>query len=230
MDTLVSCACTLPEPHNFPERRQVDAYSPPTGGTGYIDHKPPVFRPQLTLPRLLTLDTLYRTPDTTDRGFRRAPEPALRAVEEGPEGQMRGDQGLTTLLALAPVLPPSSWRPTSRVPLPSPPSPWLRAPESHPFHHRRHRVTYLLRTPSEQAPAEPKHLPPSDCLRQLSRKRREDRLRPSRAGSLDKHSGPEGRSASSSEPWPAPPRPHAGVTDWALPPGPTLVLETLQGH
>lgn len=155
MDTLVWCACTLPEPHNFPERRQVDAYSPPTGGTGYIDHKPPVFRPQLTLPRLLTLDTLYRTPDTTDRGFRRAPEPALRAVEEGPEGQMRGDQGLTTLLALAPVLPPSSWRPTSRVPLPAPPSSWLRAPASHPIHHRRHRVTYLLRTRSKvaQAPA-----------------------------------------------------------------------------
>lgn len=68
--------------------------------------------------------TGHRTPaDTVVAGSSgHLSPPCARAVEEGPKGQMRGDQGLTTLLALDPVLLPLCWRPTSRVPLPAHPS------------------------------------------------------------------------------------------------------------
>lgn len=205
-----------PDRTTSPERRQVASDSPLTVGTRYIGHKdlkPPVLRPSLTMPRLQTMDTLYWTSDTGGHRGRRflwAPEPALRARGGG------GTQGTD-------ARGPGSHHPPSPGPCASPlvlethlPSPTARSPQS----------------PTCSGPQTrwPKHLPPSDCLPQLSRKRREDRLRPSQAGRLDKHSGPEGHSASSSEPWPAPPRPHAGLTDWALPLGPTRELETLQSH
>lgn len=152
-----------------------------------------------------------------------APELALRAVEEVPEGQ---------------VSSPAEGTRVSSCPCPL--CFTLHALETH----------LLVPTPGSllQCFTRPGHLPaqdleqggPSTCHLQIaysncpgrggrtSRDSTAQRL--NRAGCLDKHSGPEGHSASRSQPWPAPPRPHAGVTDWALPQGSTRVLEALQGQ
>lgn len=181
--------------------------------------------PPLNRPRLQTLDTLHGTSDTRSRcgRFLRAPELALRAAEEGPEGQV-SSLAAGTRVSSCPLCftlrsrdpPPGSH--SSLTLLPGS----VRAPAFNP--------AWSPTCCSGRGARWPEHLPTPDCLQQLSRKRREDKQRPSRAGSLDKHSGPEGHSASRSQPWPAPPRPHAGVTDWALPQGPTRVLEALQGQ
>lgn len=189
--------------------------------------------PPLTWTRLQTLDTLHETSDTRTRCglFLWAPELALRAVEEGPEGQV-SSLAAGTRVSSSPC--PLCFTLRSRDASPGSHSSLTLLPGS-----MLQRFTRPGRSPTCSGPAArwSKHPPPPpDCLQQLSRKRREDKQRdpaaqrPSRAGCLDKHSGPEGHSASRSQPWPAPPRPHAGVTDWALPQGPSRVLEALQGQ
>jgi hypothetical protein len=186
--------------------------------------------PPLARPRLPILDTLHETSDTHSCGgrFLWAPELALRAVEEGPEGQVNSLTAGTRVSSC--------------------PCPLCFTLRSRDSPAGSHSSLTLLPGSMLQRFTRPGHLPaqypeqgdPSTCHLQIAYSNcpgREGRTsrdpasqRPSRAGCLDKHSGPEGHSASRSQPWPAPPRPHAGVTDWALPQGPTRVLEALQGQ
>lgn len=131
----------------------------------------PLFLGQpLTRPRLQTLDTLHRTSDTRsscDR-FLWAPELALRAVEEVPEGQVSSlAEGTRVSSCPCPCPCPLCFTLRSRDPPPGSHS-WLPAP-----------VFYPTRSPTCSGPGArwPKHLPPPDCLQQLSRKRREDKQR-----------------------------------------------------
>lgn len=187
--------------------------------------------PPLTWTRLQTLDTLHETSDTRSRCglFLWAPELALSAVEEGPEGQV-SSLAAGTRVSSSPC--PLCFTLRSRDASPGSHSSLTLLPGS--MLQRFTRPGHLpAQDPGQGGPSTRRH---HQIAYSNSRKRREDKQRdpaaqrPSRAGCLDKHSGPEGHSASRSQPWPAPPRPHAGVTDWALPQGPSRVLEALQGQ
>lgn len=127
--------------------------------------------PPLTWPRLQTLDTLHGTSDTRSScgRFLWAPELALRAVEEAPEGQV-SSLAAGTRVSSGPC--PQCFTLRSRDPPPGSHS-WLHAP-----------AFYPTRSPTCSGPGArwPKHLPPPDYLQQLSRKRREDKQR---LGSLE---------------------------------------------
>lgn len=186
--------------------------------------------PPLTRPRLQTLDTLHGTSDTRSRcgRFLWAPELALRAVEEGPEGQV-SSLAAGTRISSCPC--PLCFTLRSRDPPPGSHSSPALLPGS--MLQRFTRPGHLPAQDPEQGGSSTCHLQIvyyCNCPGREGRTGRDPAAqRPSHAGRLDKHSGPEGHSASRSQSWPAPPRPHAGVTDWALPQGPTRVLEALQG-